>query len=382
MADPENPLRVFFWVQHLLGTGHLRRALLLAAAIASRGGRVVLASGGPPTGFAPPRGVELLELPPIRSADADFTQLIDARGDPPSPELWAKRRAMLRTAFARFAPHVLVVEHWPFGRRAFTDEVSALLADARTRGAAVVCSVREVLVSKSDPSRFRAMLERARALDRILVHGDPALLPFEASFPFAAELGAKLVHTGYVAPPPGRLASDERSEILVSAGGGAVGAGLCAIALEAARLLVERPWRLITGSMFPPAQLAALTRAAPAHVRIERSRPDLFALIAKAAVSVSQAGYNTVVEALAAGTPMVLVPFETAREDEQLKRARALAVRGLAQLVREKELDPNRLVQAIRAALAAPRPEPASVRLDGAERTTELLAELAGARAG
>ena len=41
-------MRVLFWVQHLLGTGHLRRALTVSAAMAERGLAVTLASGGPP----------------------------------------------------------------------------------------------------------------------------------------------------------------------------------------------------------------------------------------------------------------------------------------------------------------------------------------------
>ena len=40
--------RCLFWVQSLLGSGHLRRALLLAEAFAARGAEVILVNGGPP----------------------------------------------------------------------------------------------------------------------------------------------------------------------------------------------------------------------------------------------------------------------------------------------------------------------------------------------
>ena len=36
----------------------------------------------------------------------------------------------------------------------------------------------------------------------MLVHGDPGLVPFEASFPAAPEIADRLVYTGYVAPSP------------------------------------------------------------------------------------------------------------------------------------------------------------------------------------
>src|SRR3712207_6885149 len=48
---------------------------------------------------------------------------------------------------------------------------------------------------------FRSMVETCLAhYDRVLVHGDERLLPFAASFPRAAELGGRPVHTGFVHP--------------------------------------------------------------------------------------------------------------------------------------------------------------------------------------
>jgi predicted glycosyltransferase len=350
---------------------------LLGEALVARGAHVLVASGGAPARFPVPTGVELLELPPIVARDAAFSGLVTPQGDPVDARHWAVRRERLLAAFRAFDPDVLVLEHWPFGRSAFTTEVSALLDAVRHRGARVAASVRDLLVSKADPVKFRRMLEHAARLDRILVHGDPALLPFAASFPLAEELGDRLVHTGYLAPPPPAAAGRGR-EILVSAGGGAVGERLCRVALEAARTSTDRPWRIVTGGGLRAAAFESLLERAPAHALVERHRPDLAALVARAAVSVSQAGYNTVVEALAGGTPMVLVPFAAGAEDEQTRRALALAARGRAQLVPEAELSASRLARAVEAALAEPPDTPFAIRLDGAARSAELLLELAG----
>ena len=371
-----SPPRLFIWVQHLLGTGHLRRALLLGEALGARGARVLVASGGPPAEFPVPARVALVELPPIAARDAAFSGLVTPAGDPVDTRYWAFRRERLLSAFRAFDPDVLVLEHWPFGRSAFTAEVSVLLDAARSRGARVVASVRDLLVSKADPGKFRRMLEHAARLDRILVHGDPALLPFAPSFPLAHELGDRLVHTGYLAPPA-PAAAERGREILVSAGGGAVGERLCRVALEAARATTGRPWRIVTGAGLRAAAFASLLERAPAHVLVERHRPDLAALVARAAVSVSQAGYNTVVEALAGGTPMVLVPFAEGREDEQTRRALALVARGRARLVPETELSAARLARAVEAALVERPAAPLAIRLDGAARSAELLLELA-----
>jgi predicted glycosyltransferase len=78
-------------------------------------------------------------------------------------------------------------------------------------------------------------------------------------------------------------------------------------------------------------------------------------------VSVSQAGYNTVLDILGARTHAVLVPFAAERETEQLVRAERLAELGAAELVREAELSPRSLAAAIERAAAR---DPATVAID------------------
>ena len=67
---------VLFWVQHLLGSGHLKRALTLARAMAGEGLRVVVASGGMPVPWLGADGVELVQLPPVQAGDLTFAGLL------------------------------------------------------------------------------------------------------------------------------------------------------------------------------------------------------------------------------------------------------------------------------------------------------------------
>jgi predicted glycosyltransferase len=135
------------------------------------------------------------------------------------------------------------------------------------------------------------------------------------------------------------------------------------------------------------AELERTARALPVQdgrpaVVVEAHRPALGAYLAGATLSVSQAGYNTVLELVAHGVRAVVVPYEGSG-DEQPLRAELLAARGLLEVVREAELTPARLAQAMDATLG--RPDfPAPVRLDlaGATRSVAILAELAaGVRA-
>ena len=114
---------------------------------------------------------------------------------------------------------------------------------------------------------------------------------------------------------------------------------------------------------------------------LDRHRDDFDALFAKSLLSVSQAGYNTVVEGLRLGKPMVLVPFETATETEQRIRAERLADLGLAEVVWESELTPSSLARAIDAAYR--RPTRAGRRAGPRRRrrpAARLVMELAGSR--
>jgi predicted glycosyltransferase len=98
--------------------------------------------------------------------------------------------------------------------------------------------------------------------------------------------------------------------------------------------------------------------------------------LANSLLSISQAGYNTVVEGLRLGKRMVLVPFETASETEQSIRAERLASLGLAQTIREAELSPTSLARAVDAALDRPPPQVVDIDLDGMANTVRFVREL------
>ena len=370
-----------FWVQSLLGTGHLRRALLIAEALAGSGAEVVIANGGLPSPWPVPGGIGLAQLPPVTVRGADMTDLVDAKGHPVTDALRAERRDRLSRLAASLRPTLLLTELFPFGRRAFRSELLPLLDAVRARGGGVAASVRDVLVSKVDASRQLWM--RDLAVERyaaVLVHGEESLFPFGLSFPFADALGARLHYTGFVQPALDLAAPTDQAAVVVSAGGGAVGATLLDIAAAARPLtrFADRPWLLVGGSRLPPARREALKAVLPRGVNLAHHRDDLPALAAAAEVAVSQAGYNSVVEGLAGGARMVLVPFSHGQEDEQSKRARRLAEQGLATWLPEPGLTPHRLAAAIDAAAGRPRAHLPASSFGGAARTAAILADLVG----
>lgn len=386
--------RIFIYVQHLLGIGHLRRAVTIANAVAAQGAEVTLASGGfPVTGLGLP-GVRWVQLPPVGTGDAGFKSLVDPAGRPVDDAWKALRRDTLLAAWRACDPHVLLVELYPFGRRQMRFELLPLLDAARSaeRRPLIASSVRDILGGgQKDPARQDEMLEVFdRYFDHVLVHGDPSVIPFERTFRHASRLGDRLHYTGYVVEEAGSVESDratgERAgtgEVLVSAGGGAVGRVLLETAIRARPLtrLAGRTWRILCGVNAPDAEMQALSALAASkgegRVIVERARADFVRMLGVCELSVSQGGYNTVMELLQARARAVVVPFAAGGEIEQSLRTTFLAERGLLEMVPEPALDPVVLAAAVDRAASLPRRAETSIDLGGAQAGARQLLQWA-----
>ena len=385
---------VLFYVQHLLGIGHLMRARFIAEALANAGFDVHLVSGGRPIGGHAPSGVRMVQLPPIHAADPGMKPLRGSDGRPIDEAYRQRRRDLLLGEFEAVAPEVVIFETFPFGRRALHFELVPLLeriASVRPRPF-VVASVRDILQRRTKPERVREMLEFARnSFDAVLVHGDPRFARFEETFPLAPELGLPLHYTGFVAAPdapPSLPVSGARSEIVVSAGGGQVGMDLLLAALAAQKRSRFRhhPWRVLAGANVADEDAQRLARAAGPGAIVEPARADFSVLLNRALISVSQAGYNTVLDVVRSGVRPVIVPYAENGETEQRARANRLRELNLAVVVDDGENSVATLTGAIDAAGSREDWGRWNFDCDGAARSAALIKEMLetcrGRRAG
>lgn len=379
--------RIALYVQHLLGIGHLRRAAALARALTAAGADVLVLSGGIKVADVDFGAARVLQLPPCVAADSAFSALLDESGKAIDSDWKDHRRELLLKEAAAFKPDALVIEMYPFGRRQFRFELLPLLYWAQNAGLLVVSSVRDILVDKGREDRVLEAADLVRRyFDLVLVHGDPRLVPFDRTFPRAPAIADKLTYTGYVVEKPATTPASVRSngDVLVSAGGGAVGGPLFKAALAARRLstLKERRWHFVAGRNLPDADFAMLEEAARIDpgIVVDRFRADFTQLLAACHVSLSQGGYNTVMELLALRTPAVIIPFAEGQESEQALRAALLAERGALDMLDGDNLDPALLAatltrRARAGALAL------DLDLDGARHSADItLAALAQKR--
>lgn len=103
-------------------------------------------------------------------------------------------------------------------------------------------------------------------------------------------------------------------------------------------------------------------------------------------VVVCRAGATTLAELAAIGRPAVLVPFPAATDDHQTKNAQVLVDGGAAEMIAERALTPERLVDVVSALLADDARRTAMAmamrtfaRPDAAARIVDRLTEMAAA---
>ncbi len=379
--------RVLFYVQHLLGIGHLKRAATLARAMAEQDLAVTIVSGGHDIPGLNIGDAEFIQLPSTRATDLFFKELVD-EDDRPIDGEWKERRAKaLFDAYRATNAHLLMFELFPFGRRQMRFEIEPVLQDAvgRRERPVIVSSVRDILVAQEKPERNEEMLQRVeKYFDHVLIHGDDALIRFDRTFPLAERIRDKLHYTGYVVDRSGRGAINTgqgSDEVIVSAGGGAVGADLLktAIAARALSKLHNRTWRVLVGVTVDQATFDALAALSGPGIVVERSRPDFTALVTNAALSISQGGYNTVMEVLEAGTRAVIVPYAGGAETEQTMRAQELARHTPIEVLDESALSSQTLAAAVDAAWDRSPPANGMLNTNGAATSATLIAEWADA---
>lgn len=211
----------------------------------------------------------------------------------------------------------------------------------------------------------------------MLVHSDPRFARLEHTFEPLARLRVPVRHTGFVVAERPEPAGERRDGVVVSAGGGLVGAPLLHAALAAQRILwprTGRPMRLIAGPFLPAPDRDALAAAAATvpGATLVPSVPTLGVELDHAAASASQCGYNTALELIQSRVPALVVPYATPSEDEQRRRARRLARLGALRVLDPVQLTPETLARAI-VALDGFVPALAGLDVEGARTTTELL---------
>lgn len=378
--------RILIVVTHLLGVGHLVRMVHLARALQKAGGEIKLVSGGRPSRLIDGADIDIIQLPPVYCIDNRFESLFTAEGRPIDNIYADQRINILLKCMRSFQPHVLITELFPFGRRKLLGEFNELIIAAHkcVPRPLIISSIRDILGTPI-PKRVEWTHSYLHQFyDSIMVHGDPDFIELQDSWPLEPKLLSKVTYTGYIRDT--RIAPDLTSpteaeaDVVVSSGGSDMGISMLRVAVNAARIDPMRlRWLVLVSDAIGSVEfnsLVSTTLVCP-RLKVERVRGDFFSVLRNARVSVSQAGYNTVVDIWVSGTNAVLVPVGRDTETEQKQRAALLNDRGMMDLLPEIDLTPERLVNAVGRAIERKREVPnKKPKLNGAEIAAQYILSL------
>ncbi len=349
-------MKIMVYCQHVLGLGHFFRTLEIINALKAH--QVILVTGGDRLPVPLPGHVTGVRLPGLMM-DAEFNSLYSVDPDLPVETVKSIRRDQLLNLVDSLQPDLFVVELYPFGRNGFRFELLPVIERIKSKKytkCPIICSVRDILVEKSDPETYEKRVVNLlnQWFDGVMVHADPNIISLETTFSSLGDVKIPVVYTGYVTPLPDLATArnlrqaegigENQQLIIISAGSGVAGWPLLRAAAMAHSMLkapgVVR-MKLITGPYMVKEEKEALKSFEGDQIRISSFSSHFVSLLAASELSVSMAGYNTVMNLLAARVPALVWPFSQNRE--QLMRVEKFARRSEISLLSDDDIRADRL---------------------------------------
>lgn len=380
--------RILVYSHDTYGLGHLRRSLLLTEALLQTPevGAVLVASGSPRAGsFSLPAACDVVKLPAVTKTPVGRYR---ARSlGLPIAEVARIRAELVRAAAASFHPDLVLVDHAPLG---MLGELLPTLRwlGSRAAGTRLVLGLRDVIDEphrvEEEWSRLGAWDVLRSAYDRILVYGDPDVGTTAKDLDLERRLPGLVVHVGYLGRPIPRAPSSADPMVLVTVGGGGDGHELLrryAAFLEGLAPGAGFRSVVVTGPLMAPRrrrELAARFGSLAHPVELLTFTDRFEELLGRTSALVSMAGYNSVVEALSAKVPTLLVPREWPRLEQRIRAERLAERVPQVAWTPAAACTPEGIADFVLRAVQGPTPRAGAPALDGVARATgEVVALLA-----
>lgn len=378
--------RLLLYCHNAVGLGHIVRTTRIAAAAAERDDcecRIITGCRFLRSIPLDPR-VRAEELPAVRIVQGG--RIVSAEGD--DARVMESRAERIEEYTRAWAPDVFLADHSPTG---LGGELVRTLAAARREGwpTRFVWGLRDIQVAPQHASHMirrpanPALKEALSAFCCAIGYSDKEWIdPFEVYKDWV--LPARLDYVGVVTRRPLPPSEPASPTVVALSGGGQGGAHMFRLLLRAVLPLVESDGVRLRCVVGPFGSGEGLEIPGGLRDRVELlPESSTEEAVRDASLVVSRVGYNTAYSLVQTDLPLVFVPLP-APGDEQSYRAGLLArLPGISVVEQEspgaEELLRAEVLRGLGSGRVA-RELPFSV--DGARRTAEWLAALAGAEVG
>ena len=279
---------------------------------------------------------------------------------------------------------LIVSEGFPFCRHQWAFELFAFFEAAKKRNIKIVCSIRDFPWDEPHEQGLKDWVATTQNLvvkyylDKVLIHGDPKVLPLlPDSLAFCdpaslnKEIEDKIEYTGYVVNPNQGRHERKNNKVYVSVG------------LNKEETLSIFAHILRAARDFPKLEFVVLLANKKLKDRIGQRKaknilvvdyiPNLAKLIESSTMFITYGGYNSTMEIISSGTPSIIIPREDGGKVEQFVRSYVMKPYDLFKVCSVKNL--NNVSKQIQEILEEYNkfPKKCEFNLNGAKETANIL---------
>lgn len=321
------------------GLGHLRRNFTIAGQTSNllSVANILLLTGHPSVPFGPlPYGVDFIKLPSIvKVATGQWQPQNLSINQHKFREIRAK---MIQKIAELFHPDIFLVDYTPLGVWSELLPTLQMLKSVK-KPATVILGLREIL---DDPSVTRALWEKEgnyeairKYYDRVFIYGVPEIYDTAGQYGFAGDLKKKVSYCGYLCSrasfhhSPERIRAELGIEkeklIVITAGGGRDAFPMMRLCSKALGMIARKQnfkAILITGPLMSAHHRISLERWSPKGcISILESVRHVADYLNAADLIITMGGYNTMVDAVSAKKPTLVIPREGPSTEQKLRAA-------------------------------------------------------------
>mgnify|MGYP002621776854 CR=1 FL=1 len=363
---------IAFLTQYLYGLGHSNRVKLIAEEVGKTHDVVV---------------INQLFQPPLKYSVPQVSFLEDSR--PPegkSVAAYVHNENLQNYRFKRFIEtldkykvKMLVSEGFPFCRHQSAAELFKCFDECKKRNIKILVSIRDFPWDDPHENPIKDWVNRTQNLickyyvDKVLVHGDPDILPLSSDRTRYAnphqiidQIKDQLVYTGYVCDDTIKKHEQENNFIYVSTG----------LNKEEGMLLFKQITKI--AHKFP--DYTFIMPVANRYMKTKRSVkdnmvfveyiPNLGHKIQKCAAFITYGGYNTTMEIIKGGVPAIVIPRQDGHKLEQFVRAYTFEPYGFFKVLNNLEF--HKLESTLKYILNN-KPKPFKFDLDGTRKSANEI---------